>query len=566
MPSLKVGLVCRGERLRDLSYMIGRYKFLTLAGVVDLSEKRQESATAKYEGAPVFNSIDELLALKGLQFIVEDDENGFAVEKANSYTPFGVIVLGSGMVDDFFTLMENHRELMQLFRDMELMKIIMNNVQEGIQYANRDGELRYVNPAYTRITGIEAKERIGTNVFTMSRDGALARALETKKPVFGLRNTAVNSKTEVVSNASPVFDGEDLLGAVVVFRDISDIIKLSRELKQSNEIIASLSSRLEQYQKQKLVFNDIISVSDSMLALKEKARKIALSDSTVLIQGESGTGKELFAHAIHHASSRSNMPFIEVNCAAIPENLLESELFGHEKGAFTGADRRKPGRYEMAEGGTLFLDEIGELKHEMQAKLLRVLQSKVFERVGGTKTMAANVRVIAATNRNLREMISIGEFREDLFYRLHVLHIVIPPLRERPEDVPVLVKHLLKKITSRVGLTKKGIQKDALKFLSEYSWPGNVREIENLLERVVYYEEGEFITLESVTLHLEPFIKKGLSGATAAVCTLEEAEGQVVRRALDYYGRTVEGKRRASKALGISLATLYNKIKKHRIE
>jgi PAS domain S-box-containing protein len=566
MPSLKVGLVCRGERLPELSRMIGQYDFLTLAGVVDLSGSRTGDGVSQSAGYIVLDNIDELMALEGLQFIVKDDRKGFETAKTNSYTPFGVIELGAGMVKSFFSLVENHRELMQLFRDMELMKIILNNVQEGIQYANGDGELRYVNPAYTRITGIDPKERIGTNVFTMSRDGALARALETKRPVFGLRNTAVNSKTEVVSNASPVFDGDDLLGAVVAFRDISDIIKLSRELKQSNELIASLNSRLEQYQRQKFVFNDIICSSETMLALKAKAKKIALSDSTVLIQGESGTGKELFAHAIHHASSRSTKPFVEVNCAAIPENLLESELFGHEKGAFTGADRRKPGRFEMAGGGTIFLDEIGELKHEMQAKLLRVLQNKEYERVGGTRTMAADVRVIAATNRNLREMMARGEFREDLFYRLHVLHLVIPPLRQRAEDVPVLARHLLKKISARVGITKKGIHRDALNFLKQYSWPGNIRELENLLERVVYYEEGDFITLDSVTLHLEPFIKKGVSDAAAPVCTLGEAEGQAIKRALDYYGRTVEGKRKAGRALGISLATLYNKINKHRIE
>lgn len=565
MPSIKVGIVCEGKTLPNLAYKYIRHDFVSLAGVVDITGE-WKGKNEVITGVPVFESIDDLLYLEGLQFVIEDKGSQGAVKKTNCYTPFGVTVLGSEVMDKFLGLMGRHRELVQLFRDKELMQIILNNVQEGIQYANNEGVLRYVNPAYTKITGIDPRERIGTNVFTMSRDGALVRALETKKPVFGLRNTAIHSKAEVVSNASPVFDGDELLGAVVVFRDISDILKLSRELKQSTRIIASLSSRLEHYQRHRYVFNDIICVSDKMLSLKDKARKMALSDSTVLIQGESGTGKELFAHAMHQASKRSNMPFVEVNCAAIPENLLESELFGHEKGAFTGADRRKPGRFEMAEGGTIFLDEIGELKQEMQAKLLRFLQNKKYERIGGAETITADIRVIAATNRNLREMMARGEFREDLFYRLHVLHLEIPKLRERKEDIPVLAKHLLKKISARMGMAKKGIQREALKFLQEYSWPGNVRELENLLERVLYYEESEYITLESIAIHLDPFLKKERENAPAALSSLEEAECRAIIRALDYFGRSVEGKRRAGKSLGISLATLYNKLKKHGIE
>ncbi len=566
MPSIKVGLVSKGDKLFDLAERFMRFEFVNLCGVVDISGGSREAIAGKLPGIPVFDSTDDMITQQGPQFVIDDSESQGVINKANCFTLFGVIVMGSMILEKFFTLINDHPELIQLFRDMELMQIILNNVQEGIQYVNRDGDLSYVNPAFTKITGIDPRDRIGTNVFALSRDGALVKALETKKPVFGLRNMSTNSKTEVVSNASPIFAGSELLGAVVVFRDISDIMKLTRELKQSNKIIASLSSRLEQYQRHKFVLNDIICESENMLALKEKARKMAQSDSTVLIQGESGTGKELFAHAIHHASQRSNWPFVEVNCASIAENLLESELFGHEKGAFTGADRRKPGRFEIAEGGTIFLDEIGELKREMQAKLLRVLQSKEYDRVGGTGTFTADVRVIAATNRNLREMVAEGEFREDLYYRLNVLSLEVPPLRQRIHDVPVLAKHLLKKISSRTGMYKKGIQKEALNLLQEYAWPGNVRELENILEKVLYYEEGDYITLESIAIQLEPFIKKGKSSAPGAVCSLEEAEMQAVKRALDFYGRTVEGKKKAGEALGISLATLYNKLKKYGIE
>ena len=566
MPAIKVGLVGTRDKLGELLQRFGRFEFVRICGVVDIAGGSYRAVAGELPEITVFNSVDEMIGLQGLRFLVADRESAGAVNKAN-YTPFGVTVVTPAILEKFLVLIHDHGELMKLFQDMELMQIILNNVQEGIQYANKDGHSLYVNSAFTKITGIEPRKRIGSNVFSVSRDGALVKALQTKQPVFGLRNTATNSKAEVVSNASPIFEGNEVLGAVVVFRDISDIMKLTRELKQSNKIIASLNTRLQHYQRHKFVFDDIICESENMRVLKERAQRMALSDSTVLIQGESGTGKELFAHAIHHTSKRSDWPFVEVNCASIPENLMESELFGHEKGAFTGADRRKLGRFDIAEGGTIFLDEIGELKPEMQAKLLRVLQSKEYDRVGGTATITADVRVITATNKDLRAMAAAGEFREDLYYRLNVLLLEVPPLRHRVNDVTVLARHLLKKISARTGMYTKGIEPEALDLLKQYTWPGNVRELENLLERVLYYEEGDYITLKSISIHLGPFIKKGMSNGTApqTVVSLEEAERQAVVRALDFYGRTVDGKRRAAKALGISLAGLYNRLKKYGI-
>ncbi|MFZ5633223.1 MAG: sigma-54 interaction domain-containing protein [Bacillota bacterium] len=565
MPSIKIGFICGGNQLPELLSRFGRFHFVTVAGMYDVSGHDHE-LTAAGCGVSLFGSIEDLLGQQGLQFVVEAVETGNSGIISNYYRPFGVIAVKPDVLEKLLELIGDHRELMQLFQDKELMEITLNNVQEGIEFCDRDGTLRYVNPAYTRITGIDPRERIGTNVFEMSRDGALVRALTTKAPVFGLRNRAKYSKAEVVSNAAPVFDGGELTGAVVVFQDISDIMKLTQELKQSNKIIADLSDRLELFQRAKHCFDDIIGVSEKILSLKATALKMAQSDSTVLIQGESGTGKELFAHAIHNASKRAKQPFIEINCATIPENLLESELFGHERGAFTGADKQKPGRFEMAGGGTIFLDEIGELKQEIQAKLLRVLQNKEFERVGGTRTIKADVRVIAATNKDIRKMVSRGEFREDLFFRLHVLHLVIPPLRERVEDIPALATHLLKKIGSRLGFYKKGISAEALKFLQEYSWPGNVRELENLLERVLFYEEGDYISLNNLSMHLEPFINSTTPPGGPLVTTLEQAEAQAIKKALDYYGRSLEDKRNACRALGISLASLYNKLKKYKIE
>lgn len=566
MPPIKIGIICGVKQLPDLVERLGRYDFVSVAGMVDVTGGDSRLRASVDPGIPVFDGIEELLKQQGLQFVVEALGTDTSFRLPGYYRPFGVIPVGEEALEKLFNLIRDHRELIQLFQDKELMEIILNNVQEGLEFCNQDGVLRYVNPAYTKITGIDPRDRIGTSVFEMSRDGALVKALKTGKPVFGLRNKAKYSKAEVVSNAAPVFSGGELTGAVVVFQDISDIMKLTRELEQSNKIIVDLSNRLELFQSAKHSLDDIIGVSEKINLLKANARRMALSDSTVLIQGESGTGKELFAHAIHNASGRSRQPFIEINCATIPENLLESELFGHERGAFTGADRQKPGRFEMAGGGTIFLDEIGELKHEIQAKLLRVLQNKEFERVGGTRTIKADVRVIAATNKDIRKMVSRGEFREDLFYRLHVLHLVIPPLRERIEDIPVLAAHLLKKISSRLGIYKKGISEEALKFLKEYNWPGNVRELENLLERVLFYEEEDFISLKNLSMHLEPFINRAAAPGSPLVVTLEQAEAQAVKRALDYYGASLEGKKKACRALGISLASLYNKLKKYKIE
>lgn len=566
MLPIKIGIICEGKNFPELAERFGQFDFVTVAGMVDVTGSGVGQRPAVIPGIPLFDSIESLMKQPGLQFVAGIPGTYNQSINPNYYRPFGVIPLSAGVLEKLFNLIVEHKELIQLFQDKELMEIIMNNVREGLEFCDQDGILRYVNPAYTKITGIEPRERIGTSVFELSSDGALVKALKTRKPVFGLRNKAMFSKAEVVSNAAPVFNGGELAGAVVFFQDISDIMKLTRKLEKSNRIIADLSNRLELFQSAKHCFDDIIGVSEKLIALKSSARKMALSDSTVLIQGESGTGKELFAHAIHNASRRSRQPFIEINCATIPENLLESELFGHERGAFTGADRQKPGRFEMAGGGTIFLDEIGELKHEIQAKLLRVLQNKEFERIGGNRTIKADVRVIAATNKDIRKMVGEGKFREDLFFRLHVLHLVIPPLRERTEDIPALATHLLKKISFRLGFLEKGLTGEALRFLQQYSWPGNVRELENLLERVLFYEEENFITLKSLSMHLEPLINRAVPPDSPLAATLEQAEAQALKRALDFHGSNLEGKKRASLALGISLASLYNKLKKYKIE
>lgn len=301
---------------------------------------------------------------------------------------------------------------------------------------------------------------------------------------------------------------------------------------------------------------NIIGESESMKRVFSLIEKVAASDITVLIMGESGTGKELVATTIHYQSRRRDGPLVKINCAAIPEGLIESELFGHEKGAFTGALKKKPGRFELATGGTIFLDEIGDLPLSAQAKLLRVLQDKTFERIGGTETIRVDVRIIAATNRNLKEEIKRGRFREDLFYRLNVIPLSIPPLRERKEDIPVLVEYFLKKFNSQCGKHVR-FSSDAMKALLEYDYPGNVRELENIIERAVVLSQGGVVKKEDLPFTLSPADSLLLSEVSS------RAEKEHILKVLKLTGGN---KTRAAELLGISRKTLWEKLNAYRIE
>jgi two-component system NtrC family response regulator len=317
-------------------------------------------------------------------------------------------------------------------------------------------------------------------------------------------------------------------------------------------------------------FGNIIGKSKAIRDVFETIQKVAPSNATVLIEGESGTGKELVAKSIHFNSPRRDNPFVAVNCSALAESLLESELFGHEKGAFTGAVSSKKGRFELAHGGTLFLDEIGELSPNLQVKLLRVLQEKTFERVGGVRSVAVDIRVIAATNKNLKEEMTAGRFREDLFYRLNVMHIVIPPLRERREDIRLLVNHFIEKYNSerKSAAPVKGVAQDVDRLFYEYSWPGNVRELENVIERVMILCPYETITGGDLpkgfksnldnALHLD-----GIPAGAKLYETLEMVEKAMIQRALKM---TENVQAHAAEILGIGKSGLNQKIKRYNLE
>jgi two-component system response regulator HydG len=308
-------------------------------------------------------------------------------------------------------------------------------------------------------------------------------------------------------------------------------------------------------------FSGIVGRDPQMQMVFKLIEDIAPTDATVLIQGESGTGKELVARAVHHQSLRKDAPFIVINCSAYPTTLLESEIFGHERGAFTGALRQKNGRFEQADGGTIFLDEIGEIQLSAQIKLLRVIQTQKFERLGGEKTLGVNVRIIAATNKNLLEEVKRGNFREDLFYRLNVIPIQMPPLRNRRNDIPMLARHFLRHFAAEQGKEVQDFSSEAMRMLLDYSWPGNVRELENSIEHALVLAKGERIEATDLPSALQT-AKKSPKTKTNPSRTILDSEKKLLQETLE---ECSWNKKLAAQYLGISRSTLYSKLKKYRI-
>jgi formate hydrogenlyase transcriptional activator len=308
-------------------------------------------------------------------------------------------------------------------------------------------------------------------------------------------------------------------------------------------------------------FEQVIGNSPALEAVLEQVERVAPTDSTVIIQGETGTGKELIAHAIHNLSLRCGRPFIRLNCAAIPLDLLESELFGHEKGAFTGAIAQKIGRFELADKGTLFLDEVGDIPPALQPKLLRVLQEQEFERLGSTKTHKVDVRLVAATNRDLIEMVNRGEFRSDLYYRLNVFPILLPPLRERREDIPALVTHFVEIFGRRMGREIEHIPSETMSALSSYPWPGNIRELQNLIERAVILSNNGVLP-NSLPAAGTQGVAVAPAASAAPVTTLKDSERTLIQRALESVGWVIGGPKGAAAKLGLKRTTLIHKMQK----
>ncbi|KKM12554.1 Fis family transcriptional regulator [Clostridiales bacterium PH28_bin88] len=562
MEKVRVGIVGGGIRGSDICRVLAlleRVEVVAIAG----DNIQLSGAVAAYCQLYTNDQAREMLESNEVDLVIEASDDPAFIHQIRQHYPPGVPVLDQGAAVNLLLMMGEERErLLELERVKSELSAILHAMQEAIEVVDRNGIIKYVNPAFTRVTGIPESLRIGQSIFEVSPQGALAQALQSGQSLINHRTRVGGSGVEVISNAAPIFSDGVLDGAVVVFQPMNDILKLMDELNKTTTIIENLYARIGQISGSKFTFDDLIGKSRPFKSATDMARKAARSNSTVLITGESGTGKELYAHAIHHSSERRDRPFIKVNCAAIPENLLESEFFGHEKGAFTGAVRTKLGKVELANGGTLFLDEIGDMNLFLQAKLLRVLQDMEFERVGGTQTIKVDVRVIAATNRDLKSLIRRGVFREDLYYRLNVVELNLPSLRERKEDIPLLIHNLIIKFNRKLGKRVKGISSEAVPLLVNYHWPGNIRELENVLERAMVATDEEILSLKIISQYVGR-IDGGVAGIGVEVMPLEKMEQLMLKAALTRYGATLEGKKKAAQALNISLATLYNKLRKY---
>ena len=442
----------------------------------------------------------------------------------------------------------------------QITRLVLDTIPAGVVLTDTDGYIIYLNEFYGKFLGVNPKKQIGKHCTEVIENTRMHIVGQTGKPEINML-TKLGKHNMVVNRIPITREGETIgvLGHIIV-KDIRDLRSLIKRLKRLESKVKLYEQELVSLRSTRYTFDSIIGESDSIRFLKKEALKAAAIDVPVLICGESGTGKELFAHAIHHASDRATQPFLHINCAAIPKDLLESELFGYEKGAFTGANPSgKPGKFELAQDGTIFLDEIGDLSLELQPKLLRVVEEKEFERVGGNSSIKSDFRLIAATNRHLEEMLDNGTFRPDLFYRLNVITLYIPVLRTRKEDIVPLAYHLLEKTRHDFSLPEIKLEAAAEKALVNHDWPGNVRELRNVLERALFSLDGDIIRV--CDLHFYRKLRNSYSIKPSFLkATLASAEREAIKQAM---AASNNKKTRAAQLLGIHRTMLYDKMKKH---
>ncbi len=453
------------------------------------------------------------------------------------------------VIDDNETIREG---LAHTIKRMGHTVITASNGADGVAEfkKNRDTDFVISDLRMEGMDGVEVLRQIG------ALDADVPAMIIT---AFGTVETAVEAmKMGAFDFLTKPFAPEVVRLKVERAMDLANVRKSSRKLEAQNEYLRDQAER-------RYSFAELIGGSDKMEAIFRIVEKVAPTDSSVLIFGESGTGKELVARAIHKTSKRADGPFIKINCGALTETLLESELFGHEKGAFTGAIRTKLGRFELADGGTLFLDEIGDVPLSMQVKLLRALQEQEFERVGGETTHKVDVRVISATNKDIDKEVAEGRFRQDFYYRLHVVPMTLPPLRARRDDVPMLVRHFIEKLAKKTNPKVRGIADDALARLMAYHWPGNVRELENVIEQALVFAEGSLIDVSSLPAFLQgpsDDNKLDVPREMSLPEILDDLERQLILKAYEKAGGV---KTETARLLGIKTSALYYKLDKYAI-
>ncbi len=438
---------------------------------------------------------------------------------------------------------------------------ILDNIYNGVMITDPEGKIIFFSKTYGNFLGIDPREMIGKHCTEVVENSRMHLVAKTGDPEINHPHRVMGQ--DMVVQRIPIEMNGELIAVYgqVMFKDVRDVHTLARKLNLLESKVEFYEKELESLRSSKYTMNHIVGKSEKMVELKRLALKAAKTNAPVLLIGESGTGKELFAHAIHYASDRRPNTFIRLNCAAIPKDLLEAELFGYEPGAFTGAGSKvKPGKFELAHRGSIFLDEISDLPLEMQPKLLRVLEEKEMERLGGTRLTKCDFRLIAATHENLERCVEEGKFRKDLYYRLNVIPIQIPPLRERKEDIPIIAEHIIQILNKDLGTHVTRISPEALNILQNNDWPGNVRELANILERIIYITEGDTIQFR----HL-PFFLQSMRGGSAKLQPSllknlrEDMEKEALLHAIHISN---DNKNKAAKLLGIHRTALYKKMKR----
>ncbi|MBN2260507.1 MAG: sigma 54-interacting transcriptional regulator [Clostridiales bacterium] len=448
----------------------------------------------------------------------------------------------------------NKRRSDKIVEQSKYQNAIVENIKEGFLTIDNNGSLTYINKKASEMLAFDREEVIGKYIGDLVPfKPIILEVLETGQGYVDREYILTNKngqKMHLLKTATPIRDHDgNLTGVIDIFREIEYIKKIV------NKMVGA---------KANFAFDDLVGETEIFKSCIESAKKSARSSSNILIQGESGTGKELFAHSIHNHSSRKDQPFVAINCAAMPRELIESELFGYAKGSFTGGVKGgRPGKFELAHGGTIFLDEIGEMPIDVQAKLLRVLQDKKVVRVGGESVFDVDVRIIAATNKNLYEEAKNNNFRWDIYYRLNVLSIIIPPLKERKQDIPLIVEAIINKINKRHGTKVKNVDKRVMDAFMSHSWDGNVRELENVIERMVNMSSNDKLDFELLPKEFRKMDAQTTDFNEYKIKSFEESEKEILIEALNFFkGNITE----ASKNLKLSRNTLYNKIKKYQID
>lgn len=535
---------------------------------------RAESAIGKH--------VNELVPGTGLFQVLEDgipqlgvivEVNGHTLLTNRTAVKSGDTIIGAVAVFEDVTGIRDLKKTLEDTRtSVEVLETILNNTYDGILLVDKKGMITKINRAYLDFLGIREEDAVGKHVADVVENSRMHIVVETGIAEIG-HTQKIHGKEMVVMRL-PILKNGEVVGAVgkVMFRDVRELKSLAENLNLIESELKYYKTELQRIKGAKYTFENIIGNSDKIRTAKRLAKQAAAADSTVLIYGESGTGKEIFAHAIHNYSYRHFGPFVRVNCGAIPGTLFESELFGYERGAFTGAQKSgKPGKFELANKGTIFLDEIGEIPLDMQVKLLRVLQEREIERVGGTKLIPLDVRVIAASNKPLEELVKEKKFREDLFYRLNIFRVELPPLRESAADIPLIARHLIAELNESLGTAVEGLSEEVIGIFQKYAWPGNIRELRNVLERtVIINRQGEIkkshlpLYLLQKEVHvLDDFLRLKADAPLKLDTVVQEAEKAVILKALEM---TNNNKRQAAQLLGIHRSALYQKLNKYGLE